>query len=450
MVNVNIFDNETGSFWKGPGMNPKEIKTEVFMLPAAVSVEKEGSVTNSGRWMQWRYAAVDPAGLARSDGDILIALMEEVKKLYAEEVRNGKKAVFPEPILNLKWNYTTDGKYDSHKVAKAINGFFQKDVTVNGKSFKKGDLVPSFVFLRDDGSTSAGNWLYCNSYTEKGNMSARRGRSDASGIGLYAEWAWCWPVNRRILYNRASVDAHGNPWNREHPVIRWDAGANSGKGGWIGDVPDGGWPPMLKPDGRPDPDSRYPFIMKPEGHGGLFGPGLLDGPFPEHYEPLECPLEKNVMSGQRINPAVHVYDGPMDKWANASLQFPIVATTFRLAEHWQSGVMTRWQPWLLETQPQMFVEISRELAELKGIKNADKVMVSSARGKLEVVALVTTRFRPFKIAGKTVHHVGMPWSFGWRWPTDGGDSSNLLTPNVGDANTRIPETKAFMVNVEKI
>jgi len=221
MVNVNIFENETGSFWKGPGMDPRKIKTEVFFLPCAVFVEKEGSITNSGRWMQWRYQAAQPPGEARADGDMMIDLFKKIRWLYKRDVKKGKKAVFPEPILNLKWDYTTKGMYDSHKVAKEINGYFQKDVTVKGKSFKKGDLVPSFAYLQTDGSTSSGNWLYCNSFTEKGNMAARRKR-EKSGIGLNLEWSWCWPVNRRIIYNRASVDLYGKPWNTEHPVIRWD------------------------------------------------------------------------------------------------------------------------------------------------------------------------------------------------------------------------------------
>jgi formate dehydrogenase major subunit len=203
LVNVNIFDNETGSFWKGPGMDPKRIKTEVFMLPCAVSVEKEGSITNSGRWMQWRYKAADPPGDARPDGDIMTDLFKKVRYLY----RRDQNAVFPEPILNLKWDYTTHGEFDAHKMAKEINGYFLKDVTVNDKSFKRGDLVPSFAFLQADGSTSSANWLYCNSYTNKGNMAARRTR-EKSGIGLNLEWSWCWPVNRRIIYNRASVDKY--------------------------------------------------------------------------------------------------------------------------------------------------------------------------------------------------------------------------------------------------
>ncbi len=449
MVNVNIFPNETGWFWKGPGMNPKEIKTEVFFLPCAVSVEKEGSITNSGRWMQWRYKAAEPPGQARPDGDIMIDLYKKIRWLYKKDVRSGKNPVFPEPILNLKWDYTTGRKYDPHKVAKEINGYFLKDITVKGKHFKRGDLVPSFAYLQADGSTSSGNWLYCNSYTNKGNMSARRKR-EKSGIGLNLEWAWCWPVNRRILYNRASVDKYGRPWNPERPVIRWDPNAKGGKGGWIGDVPDGGWPPMLKSDGTLNPKTKYPFIMKPEGHGRIFGPGRADGPFPEHYEPLECPVEKNLLSSQLINPVIPKYSTDMDVYRTCDPRYPIVATTYRVSEHWQTGVMTRWQPWLLEAHPQLFVEMSHELAKMKGIKNGEKVIVESARGQLKAVAIVTHRFRPFEIEGNVVHQVGLPWHYGWVYPKDGGDSANILTPSTGDPNTRIPETKAFMVNVRKI
>ena len=226
MVNVNIFDNETGSFWKGPGMDPKKIKTEVFFLPCAVSVEKEGSITNSGRWMQWRYKAANPPGQAWPDGHILMALGDKIKDLYR------KGGVFPEPIVNLKWDYETNGVFDAHKMAKEINGYFLKDITIKGVHYKKGDLVPSFAFLQDDGSTSSGNWLYCNSYTGKGNMAARRIR-EKGGIGLNPNWAWCWPVNRRIIYNRASVDLYGKPWNPERPVIAWMPGVKAERApGW--------------------------------------------------------------------------------------------------------------------------------------------------------------------------------------------------------------------------
>ncbi len=446
MVNVNIFDNETGSFWKGPGMDSKKIKTEVFMLPCAVSVEKEGSITNSGRWMQWRYKAANPPAQAWSDGNILVKLGEKLKDLY----KGG--GVFSEPIVNLKWDYTQHGKFDAHAMAKEINGYFLKDMTIKGKAFKKGDLVPSFAYLQSDGSTSSANWLYCNSYTGKGNMSARRKREE-SGIGLNPEWAWCWPVNRRIIYNRASVDKTGKPWDKEHPVIEFKGKVENGKyvsNKWVGDVPDGGWYPMQNPDGSERTDTKYPFIMKPEGHAHVFGPGRADGPFSEHYEPVESPVSKQPFSSQLASPVAVTYGTNMDIYASDNPKYPYVCSTYRVCEHWQTGIMTRWQPWLLEAQPQLFVELSKELGVELGIKNGEKVTVESARGKVEAVAMVTIRFKPFTIQGKTVHQVGLPWHFGWVHPKDGGDSANLLTPSAGDPNTRIPETKAFMVNIRKV
>jgi formate dehydrogenase major subunit len=433
MVNVNIFDNETASFWKGPGMKPGEIKTEVFFLPCYTSVEKEGSITNSGRWMQWRYAAAKPPRGPKGDGDIMVELFEKVRSLYEGD---GK---FPEAIKNLRWDYVKDGKYDPHAIAKLINGYFEQDVTIKGTSYKKGTLVPSFAFLLDDGSTSSGNWLYCNSYTEKGNMAARREKKDPTGMGLYPEWSWCWPVNRRIIYNRASVDLNGKPWSPNKNILEYKDGK------WIGDVPDGGWPPMSDKE-----KTKRPFIMKPDGVASVFGPGRVDGPFPEHYEPLECPVPKNLMSSQRMNPVAPVYGTEADAHYSCDPRFPFVCTTYRVTEHWQTGILTRWQPWLLEAQPQLFVEMSNELAKLRGIKNGDMCKVSSARGQVEAVAMVTGRFKPMTIQGLTVHQVGLPWCFGWVYPPDGGDSANLLTPSTGDPNTRIPETKAFMANVEKL
>ena len=437
MVNVNLFDNETGSFWKGPGMNPKNIKTEVFMLPCAASMEKEGSISNSGRWMQWRYKAANPPGEAKPDGDIIYELFKKVRSLYEKG-----KGVFPDPILNLTWDYETNGHFDVHKVAKEINGYFLEDIPehpVDKKPYKKGTLVPNFVYLLDDGRTSCGNWLYSASYTEAGNMAARRKKTDPTGLGLYPEWSWCWPLNRRIIYNRASVDLDGNPRNPNRALLKWDG---SGKR-WIGDVPDNAVPPM-------GTEGVYPFIMKPDGVASIFGPGLKDGPFPEHYEPLECPIEKNLMSNQKINPVLMIFDAGPDKFLSCDPRYPFVCSTYRVTEHWQTGVLTRWLPWLIEAEPQMFCEMSVELGKLREIKNGDRVLVETPRGKVEAVAIVTERLKPFNIAGQTIHQIGIPWHFGWLHPKDGGESANLLTPTIGDPNTMIPESKAFMANVKKI
>ncbi len=424
MVNVNVFDSETACFWKGPGMDPKKIKTEVFQLPCAASMEKEGSISNSGRWMQWRYKASNPPGEAKPDGDIMYELFKKVRALYGKE-----KGAFPEPILNLKWDYETNGHFDIHKVAKEINGY---DLTT-------GKLVPNFVSLKDDGTTSCGNWLYSGSYNESGNMAARRKKTDPTGLGLYPEWSWCWPINRRIIYNRASVDLDGNPRDPKRPLLKWNAAEKK----WIGDVPDNAVPPM-------GTTGAYPFIMQTEGVASLYGPGLKDGPFPEHYEPLECPVEKNLMSNQRINPVIKIFEGGPDKFLTCDPRYPFVCSTYRVTEHWQTGVLTRWLPWLIEAEPQIFCELSLELGKLRGIKNGDRVVVETHRGKVEAVAIVTSRLKPFQVAGQTVHQIGVPWHYGWLHPKDGGDSANLLTPTIGDPNTMIPESKAFMANVNKL
>jgi formate dehydrogenase major subunit len=432
LVNVNIFPNETGWFWEGPGMDPSKIKTEVFFLPCAVSIEKEGSVSNSGRWMQWRYKGPDAPHGFKPDGDLMYELMHKIQKLYTAE-----GGVYPEPITRLSWDtIATNGVFDPHKTAKLINGYFLKDTEIKGKVYKKGEQVPSFAFLQADGSTCSGNWLYCNSYTEKGNMAARRSLAqtpEQEKIGLFPNFSWCWPVNRRILYNRASVDLQGKPWNPEKPVIQWEGPDKK----WVGDVPDGGWAPGTK----------HAFIMRKHGFGQLYGPGRNDGPLPEYYEPLECPVKTHPFSGTLHNPTALSYASE-DK-AVCDPRYPFVGTTYRVTEHWQTGVMTRNEPWLLEAEPQVFVEMSEELAELRGFENGEKVIVESLRGSIWAKAIVTKRIKPFEIQGTVVHQIGLPWHFGWSWPKDGGDSANILTPSVGDPNTGIPETKAFMVNVRK-
>ena len=465
MVNVNLFDNETGSFWKGPGMVPKDIQTEVFLLPASSSVEKEGSLTNSGRWTQWRTAAIKPMGESLPDSEIANELQIRVKNLYKKE-----GGTFPAPIMNLTWDYSekheegTIGKVDIHRVAKEINGYYLEDVydkKVDPPKLlgKKGELCATFAHLQADGTTSCGNWIYCQSYTQKDgkiiNMMARRGKDDPTGLGLYPKWAWAWPVNRRIIYNRAAVDMNGNPWDPKRAVIKWNAtkeDPNTKKPGvWEGDVPDGPAPPMAD-----EKAGKYPFIMQAHGLGAIFGPGLADGPLPEHYESLECPLQENPLSKQRINPSASLkiqqeLGVDLAKYFSCDLRYPFVATTYRVSEHWQTGVMTRHLPWQLEMSPQLFVEMSEELARDLKLNNGEKVIVSSARGKVTAVAMITKRFQPFKVMDATVHQVGLPWHFGWQYPEDGsgGDSANILTPFVGDANTMIPESKAFMVNIEK-
>ena len=443
LVGENIFDNETHSFWKGPGVDPKKIKTECFLLPAAATMEKEGSQSNSGRWVQWKYKAAEAPGDALPVGEIEIKIMAAVKKLYEKE--GGPNA---EAIVNLKWDYLdSKGHFDVIKVAKRINGVFLEDTVIEDKAkgtkteFKKGQLVPGFGNLQADGKTACGNWCISGSYTADGiNKMASRGKEDPTGLGLFPNWSFAWPVNRRILYNRASCDVNGRPYNPKRKLLEWTGDK------WAGDVPDGPWPPQAD-----RAKGKYPFIMQRDGLGALFGPGMAEGPFPEHYEPLEGPLEKNLLSSQRMNPAAEIFKSDMDQVANASEKFPYVCTTYSCTEHWCTGALTRWQAWLLEMQPELYVEIGEKLAREKGIKNGERIKVSSIRGEAPCIAMVTKRFKPFTVDGKEVHQVGMPFNYGWLFPKDSGsDSTNMLTPTVGDANTFCPEYKAFMVNVEKL
>jgi len=425
---TDMWETETANFWKRPGANPANIKTEVFLLPALNSFEKEGSVTNSGRWSQWRYKCADGPGECEDDLWMQTEIYRRLKELYASE--GGPNA---EAITKLTWDYGV-GHPDVRAVAKEINGY---DLTT-------GKLMATFGKLKADGTTTSGNWLYCHSYVEPdlepdapvpGNRASRRDLTPGPfDIGLYPNWAWCWPVNRRIIYNRASVDLNGVPWDKERPVIWWQDGK------WVGDVPDGGWPPMAV-----DPENtKWPFIMKPEGVSRLFGFGRADGPLPEHYEPWESPVD-NIISGQQINPAIKIWRPEEQGDRN---KYPIVCSTYRLCEHWQGGQMTRNMPWVIEAQPEPFCEMSEELAAQNGIANGDRVIVESARGEVNVVALVTKRFKPFQMNGRKVHQVGVIWHWGYTGLST-GDSANVLTPHVGDANTMIPEYKAFLVDVRK-
>jgi len=336
--------------------------------------------------------------------------------------------------VHLDWDYGADHA-DVHAVAKEINGRFVTNVTTpDGRDFKAGGQVPLFTLLKSDGSTAAGNWLYCGSYTDAGNMSARRNTDDApNGIGLYPGWAWAWPANRRILYNRASISPTGQPWNPRRWVIRWNAQDKK----WEGDIPDGGGAP----------GAVNPFIMTSSGLADLFSPGLADGPFPEHYEPVESPV-KNLLSSVQYDPVIKVWSTPGLDAIGTPDRFPIVATTYRVSEHWQTGAMSRKMPWLVGLMPDAFVEIGSDLAREKRIAHGDRVFVDSARGRFEAYALVTERFEPFWVQGRIVHQVGVPWHWGWLGLAR-GDSGNVLTPNVGDANTMIPEFKAFLCDVQK-
>ncbi len=432
LVVAEVYHNETSDNWRRPGVDPKDVKTEVFLLPSAYRAEKEGTISNSGRWHMWHYKAVEPLGQSRSMGDMIVDIAGRVRALY---MKGG--GAFPEGVLNMD----IPEKFDAETMAKRINGFFTQDVKIGDKEYKKGQLVPGFANLKDDGSTTSLNWVYCGGYTEaEGNLAKRRDLTQTpmqAAIHLYPKFSWAWPMNRRVLYNRASVDQYGKPYNPAKAVIAWEDGK------WVGDVPDGPAAPMAMEGGK------YPFIMCTEGRAQLYGPGRADGPFPEHYEPAETPLKAHPFSKQLSNPCMKQAVSDMDALAApADPRFPIVLTTYCLTEHWCSGAETRNGPALLEAEPQQYVEMSPQLAKEKGINNGDVVIVESLRGKVEAVAMVTVRIKPFKVAGKTVHLVGMPFCFGWTKPKC-GDAVNRLTSSVGDPNTTIPEYKASLVNIRK-
>ena len=433
MVCAELHNSETTDNWHRPGVDPKKMKTEVFLLPSAHRVEKAGTISNSGRWLLWFDKAVEPAGEARNFADMFVPLINKLRELYKAE--GGK---LPEALLKMNW----PEKYDPEEWTRRINGFFWADTKIGNRLYKKGDLVPAFGNLQADGSTSSLNWLYTGSYTEaEGNKSKRRDPPPTpmqAAIGLYPNWSWCWPVNRRILYNRASVDLNGKPYNPKKAVIEWD-----GKK-WVGDVPDGPWAPQADTK-----NGKLAYIMTTDGYAQLYGPGRLDGPFPEHYEPAETPVAQHPFSKQLSSPVYKFHTSDMDKLAKAAdPKYPIVLTTYSMTEHWCGGGETRNVPNLLEAEPQLYVEMSPELAKEKGIANGDGVIVESARGRVEAIAMVTVRIRPFKVMGKTVHLIGMPFAYGWTTPKC-GDSTNRLTIVACDPNTTIPEAKACCVNIRK-
>ncbi len=440
---------ETAEFWsaKRPlrdttkSADPAKIATEVFFLPAAGFIEKSGSYTNSGRWLQWNDKAAEPEGDARSDLWILDRLYRAIKKEYA-----GSQAQKDQGLLGLAWDYGEGPSYEA--VAKEINGYTVAD----------GKPVTGFAALKADGTTACGNWIYSGYFqgTGAGNRAAARDAKDPAGIGAYPGWAFSWPANRRILYNRASADPAGQPWDPARKVVWWDpAGGAAKTGSWVGnDVPD--FPATKAPAVTAKADGKAldahsgadPFIMKADGRGWLFVPsGLVDGPLPEHYEPFESPTD-NVVNHVAFNPATKIYKGPADL-KGARGDFPVVATTFRLTEHYQGGSETRNRPWLIELQPEMFVELNPAFAAEKGIRDGDMVTVESARGAVTVRALLTERVQPLTVNGAKTDVVALPWHWGFSGLAT-GHSANVLTPTIGDANTLIQEDKAFLVRVSKV
>jgi formate dehydrogenase major subunit len=439
-----IYPDETSEFWKAPGTTAdemKKIQTTVYRLPCAGFAEKDGTFVNSARWLQWKNVALPPPGDARLDQDILAQIFLKVRELYQKE--GGK---FPDPVLNARWPYTQPRNPSLSEVAREINGQAIADVSdpATGTVIRAGQQLPGFALLRDDGSTLCGNWLYSGSWTEAGNMTARRGTEDPSGLGIHPNWAWSWPANRRVMYNRASCDPSGKPWDAERRQIWW----NEAAGRWVGnDVPD------FKADSKPS-DHMGPFIMNPEGIGRLFGPlaAFAEGPFPEHYEPIESPLVNPLHPTQSNNPVVKRMKTDLDKFGAPDQGFNIVCTTYRLTEHYH--YWTKNNPMSVQLVPEPFVEIPHDLANDLGIKGGDKVKVTSARASYVAKAMVTQRIKPMLIDGKKTYQIGIPIHWGYRGiAEDKGltalNGVNLLSPTVIDPNAYTPEFKGFLVKLEK-
>ncbi len=437
LVTMDPLDTETSRFWQDFGpQNPADsaaIQTEVFQLPTTCFAEENGSLVNSARWLQWHWKAADAPGEAQSDIWIMAGLFHRLRELYRKE-----GGAFPDPILNLTWKYTDPVDPDPEELAKEMNGRALADLedpATKAVVTKAGTLLDGFAQLRDDGSTASGCWIFSGCFTEKGNQMARRDATDPREQGIAPNWAWAWPANRRILYNRASADLDGKPWNPAKPVIAW----NGSK--WVGiDVPD--YTPTTKPS-----DSVGPFIMNAEGMGRLFARDMMaEGPFPEHYEPLESPVENVLHPKVSHNPVARVFDDDRAAFGSPK-NFPYVATTYRLTEHFHFWTKHALINAIL--QPEEFVEIGEALAREKGIAQGGWVKVSSKRGVVVCKAYVTKRIKPLTVDGRPTHVVGVPLHWGFTGQARKGYGANTLTPSVGDANTQTPEFKAFLVNVEK-
>ncbi len=441
LVVVDPLATETSEFWSNHGefndVDPAKIQTTVYRLPSSLFAEEDGSVINSGRVLQWHWAGQKPAGDAKADTEILAELFQKLRGMYKKD-----GGAFPDAILNLSWPYRDPLNPTADEIAKEYNGKALADIyDPKDKTkllVKAGEQLSGFGQLRDDGTTACGVWIFCGAYTQAGNQMARRDNTD-TGHGNTPNWAWAWPANRRILYNRASADPSGKAWNPKRKVIEWKGDK------WAGsDVPD------MRPDAAPQ-ENVGPFIMNPEGVARFFAVDkMAEGPFPEHYEPFETPLEVNPFWPKnpkaKNNPAARVFKNDLDEMGTAK-DFPIVATTYRLTEHF--GTWTKHQRINAVLQPELFIEISEQLAKAKGVKQGDKIKVRSKRGQIIAKAVVTKRLKPLMIEGKETHTIGIPNHWGFKGLTKQGYITNVLTPSVGDANTQTPEFKAFLVDVEK-
>lgn len=431
LVVDDIFKTESVEFWKAdPSLKPEAIQTEILVLPGVAFGEKDGTFAGSGRLVKWRWKGADPPGDAKDEKWMFGNLYTRLKALYLKE-----GGAFPEPVTKLAWGYKNAAFPTSDEVLAEINGYALGDLFDDKKVqiAKKGERVPNFGALKDDGSTSCGMWIYSGIYPQAGNKAQATGGDDPSGLGVFPNYAFSWPANRRVLYNRASADPSGKPWDPKRKYLWW----NELDKKWVGvDVPD------IKPDLPPE---TGPFIMLPEGVGRLYAPQLADGPLPEFYEPFESPVPNALHPKTNNNPIVKVYKSEVDKLGTPD-KFPYVAITHRLTEHYHFFTKHMYGP--SRAMPHMFVEIPEELGKEKGIGNGDYVKVSSARGSIKALALVTKRIKPLICDGKKVYNIGIPIHWGYEGMVTGG-IANMLTPFIWDPNSSTPEFKGFLCNIEK-
>jgi len=442
LVVMDPLETETAEFWKSHGefhdVDPATIQTEVFRLPTTCFAEERGSLVSSSRVLQWHWQGAEPPGKARSDIEIMSALFLRMKGAYQKD--GGK---FPDPILNLTWPYARPHSPTPEELAMEFNGKALADV-LDPKDptkvlAKKGEQLAGFAQLRDDGSTASGCWIFAGSWTQAGNQMGRRDNSDPTGIGNTLNWAWAWPANRRVLYNRASCDTQGKPFDPTRKLVAWNGTSWGGA-----DVPD------FKLDENPV-GGMNPFIMNAEGVARFFARGMMnEGPFPEHYEPFENPVGKNLMHPNNpraiSNPGARVFPDDRKQMGTAA-EFPIVATTYRLTEHFHTW--TKHARLNAIIQPEQFVEIGEAHARTIGVVAGDHVKVTSKRGHIIAKCIVTKRIKALKIDGKETFTIGIPIHFGFKGLTKPGYLTNTLTPVVGDGNSQTPEFKSFLVKVEK-
>jgi formate dehydrogenase major subunit len=436
---------ESADFWRDAPeiergeVRPQDIPTEVFFFPCAAHTEKEGSFTNTERLLQWRHKAVEPPGDCRSELHFTYHLGKRLKELYAGSTDPKDRA-----LLALTWDYPVSGPTDepsAEAVLAEINGFTVADRKP----------VAGYTDLKDDGSTACGCWIYAGCYKDGVNQTARR-KPASEQNWVAPEWGWAWPHNRRVLYNRASADPEGKPWSERKKLVWWDEERKK----WVGDdEPD--FIVDRPPSYRPPKDAKgiatlsgtHPFLMQGDGLGWIYTPsGLLDGPLPTHYEPQES-IVSNPLYRQQCNPSRMEWkrrENPYHRpWGDP--RFPYVLTTYRLTEHHTAGGMSRWLTWLCELQPEMFCEVSPELAREKGLTNGGWATITTARAEIEARVLVTERIPPLRIKGRKIHQIGLPYHWGSKGRVR-GDAANELLGFLADPNVSIQESKALTGAIE--